>query len=344
VIANPLRQDSKEMINNVKELGVKPIMLTGDNLSIAKEIAREVSLGNNVVAIDSFRQLNKQELSAKIDSYDGIAEIYPEDKYNIVKLFQAKGHIVGMTGDGVNDAPALKQAEIGIAVNNSTDVAKSSAAIVLMEEGLGVINDAIETSRKIYQRMLSWVLNKISKVIQIIGILVVGFFILHFFIISLLGIILIMFANDFVTISLATDNVVPTKNPDIWNMKKMMIPSSVIGIGLVVQAIIAVQVGLTIFNLNEEQLSTFITVLVIFSSQFRIYIIRERRHFWSSFPGKELLISTIAALIVFVIFGIFGILISALSISQILFLLLYSSIFTFSLDFIKFFVFEKINL
>ncbi len=175
-LADSPRPDSKGMIENARELGVKPLMLTGDNIAIAREIASQVGVGDRIIRMDDFRNLSETEQTKIIDESDGFAEIYPEDKYKIVKLLQSRGHLVGMTGDGVNDAPALKQAEMGIAVSSSTDVAKASASMVLTEPGVAVIIDAIKTSRHIYQRMLTWVINKVTKVIQVIGLLTIGFF------------------------------------------------------------------------------------------------------------------------------------------------------------------------
>ena len=341
--ADPIRNDSKEMIEEVKSLGIKPIMLTGDSLSIAKEVASKSSFGNKILQMNTLREMINKNQVKDIENIDGVAEIYPEDKFKIVKFLQSIGHVVGMTGDGVNDAPALKQAEMGIAVSNSTDAAKASADIVLITEGLGGINDAIKISRKIYQRMLSWVINKVSKVIQIIGILVVAFFWLDYIIISLLGIVLIMFANDFVTISLATDNVKHTPNPNYWNVKKIMLSSSVIGILLVIQGLIAINIGLVFFQLDIEKLSAFIILLVIFSSQFRAYIVRERRHFWSSKPCKELILSTSAAIVIFIFISLYGLIIPSLTLSQIIFILIYS-LFTFSIDLPKYFIFRKTGL
>ena len=196
-LADPPRPDSKDMIEGIRELGVKPIMLTGDNIAIAKEIARQVAIGTRIIRMDDFRKLSETEQAKIIDESDGFAEIYPEDKYKIVKLLQSRGHMVGMTGDGVNDAPALKQAEMGIAVSSSTDVAKASASMVLTEPGMGVIIDAIKTSRHIYQRMLTWVINKVTKVIQVIGLLTVGFFWFHDIVVSLLGMALINICQRF---------------------------------------------------------------------------------------------------------------------------------------------------
>jgi H+-transporting ATPase len=343
-LADPIRHDSKDMIEEAKELGVKAKMLTGDNIHIAKEIARPASIGAQIIRMTDLKNLSEAEQARKIEESDGFAEIYPEDKYKIVKLLQSRGHMVGMTGDGVNDAPALKQAEMGVAVSNSADVAKASASIVLTEQGIGVIIDAIKTSRKIYQRMLSWVINKVSKVIQFIGLLTIGFFWLHDIVISLLGMVLLVFANDFVTMSLATDNVKHTSNPNKWNVKNITLSSLLIGAMLVVEGAITVYIGVNYFNLTVEKMRTFVLLTLIFTSQFRVYIVRERNHFWSSRPGKELLISTVATILFFAFLGVYGTIISPLAWYEVLFSLGFSALFTLSLDPLKYYVFRSLGL
>jgi H+-transporting ATPase len=343
-LADPPRTDSKGMIKGVRDLGIKPLMLTGDNIAIAKEIARQVAIGPKIIRMDDFRKLSDTEQVSLIEESDGFAEIYPEDKYKIVKLLQARGHMVGMTGDGVNDAPALKQAELGIAVNSATDVAKASASMVLTEPGVGVIVEAIKTSRHIYQRMLTWVINKVTKVIQVIGLLTVGFFWFHDLVISLLGMVLLIFANDFVTMSLATDNVKYTANPNKWNVRNITFASLFVGALLVIEGVIALYIGQHYFHLEWEQLRTFTVLMLIFTSQFRVYIVRERNYFWSSLPGRELLIATVAAIITFVFLGVFGVFIAQLTTYQVLFILGFSGLFTLAIDFPKRLVFQKFGL
>jgi H+-transporting ATPase len=320
------------------------MMLTGDNIAIAREIARQVSIGDKIIRMEEFRKLDEAEQAKTIEESDGFAEIYPEDKYRIVKLLQSRGHMVGMTGDGVNDAPALKQAEMGIAVSSSTDVAKASASTVLTEPGVGVIIDAIKTSRHIYQRMLTWVINKVTKVIQVIGLLTVGFFWFHDTVVSLLGMALLIFANDFVTMSLATDNVEYTANPNKWNVRNITFASLVIGILLVGEGAIALFVGSHYFNLAFDQLRTFIMLTLIFTSQFRVYIVRERRYFWSSRPGKELVFATTGAIIAFSLLGIYGLIITPLTPYEVILLLGFSALFTFAIDFPKYEAFKKFGL
>jgi H+-transporting ATPase len=343
-LADPPRPDSKDMIERAMELGVKPMMLTGDNIAIAREIARQVSIGDKIIRMEEFRKMDEARQAKMIGEIDGFAEIYPEDKYWIVKLLQSGGHLVGMTGDGVNDAPALKQAEMGIAVSSATDVAKASASTVLTAPGIGVIIDAIKTSRHIYQRMLTWVINKVTKVIQVIGLLTLGFFWFHDTVISLLGIVLLIFANDFVTMSLATDNVEYTANPNKWNVRNITLASLVVGILLVGEGAIALFVGSRYFDLPLDQLRTFITLTLIFTSQFRVYIVRERRHFWSSRPGRELLIATVASIVVFALLGVFGLIVPPVTLFQMLLVLGLSALFTLAIDYPKYLAFRKFGL
>ena len=252
--------------------------------------------------------------------------------------------MIGMTGDGVNDSPALKQAEVGIAVSNSTDVAKASSSIVLTEPGIKVIIDAIKTSRRIYQRMLTWVINKVTKVIQFVGLLVLGFFWLHGVVLSILGMVLLVFANDFVTISLATDNVETTSSPNIWNVKNITLASLIIGALLVLEGAIAIFIGISYYHMQLGALQTFVMLMLIFTSQFRVLIVRERRHCWSSKPGRELIISSVATLIGFAALGVYGTVLPALALDQVLLVLGFSALFTLGLDFPKHYVFRKFGL
>jgi H+-transporting ATPase len=343
-LSDPPRLDSKDLIEELKTLGVKVKMLTGDNIAIAKEVASQVSIGSNIIRMPELKGLNETEQAKVIEECDGFAEIYPEDKYRIVKLLQSKGYIVGMTGDGVNDSPALKQAEVGIAVSDSTDVAKASSSIVLTEPGMGGIIDAIKTSRQIYQRMLTWVINKVTKVIQFVGLLVLGFFWLHELLLSTLGMVLLIFANDFVTMSLATDNVENTSIPNVWNVKNITSASIAVGLLMVVEGAITVLIGKNYFHLGLGALQSFVMLMLVFSSQFRVYIVRERVHFWSSRPGRELLISSMAAIGGFALLGAYGLIITSVAIYPVLLILGFSGIFTLSIDFPKYFVFRKLGL
>ena len=340
-LADPPRPDSKSIIEQAKKLGIKPIMLTGDSMAIAQEIALQAGIGGNIIRMVDIKGLTDDEQMKVVGESDGFAEIYPEDKYKIVKLLQSRGHMVGMTGDGVNDAPALKQAEMGIAMSNATDVAKASASVVLTEPGISVIINAVTISRQTYQRMLTWVINKVTKVIEFVGLLTLSFFWLHDIVLSLLGMSLLVFANDFVTMSLATDNVKHTPNPNKWNVKNITLASLIPGILLVVEGLIVIFIGINYFHLEGERLRTMVMLNLIFNSQFRVLIVRERRHFWSSLPGRELLVLSAATVICFALLGIHGIFVPPLPSHQVFFVLIFSFIFTLAIDFPKYYSFRK---
>ncbi len=343
-LADPPRKCAQSMIQEIKGLGIRPLMLTGDNIAIAKEIAGQVGIGGKIIRMSDIRDLEEKEQIRAVNQSDGFAEIYPEDKYKIVKLLQSTGHTVGMTGDGVNDAPALKQAEMGIAVSNATDVAKASASVVLTELGINVIVDAIKVSRKTYQRMLSWVINKETKVVGFVGVLTAGFFWLHKLVLSLLGMSLLVFANDFITMSLATDNVKHTANPNTWNVKDITVASLFLGLLLMLETLLIIYLGKKYFNLQFGQLRTIVLLNLVFSSQFRILIVRERGFFWSSMPGKGLLITTALALVAFVLLGVYGVLVKPLLLSTILIVLGLSALFTLAIDLPKYYTFKKLGL
>jgi H+-transporting ATPase len=343
-LSDPLRPDSKSMIEQALKLGIKPIMLTGDNVAIAREIAHQAGIGDNIIRMADIEGLSEDEQMKVVGESNGFAEIYPEDKYKIVKLLQSRGHMVGMTGDGVNDAPALKQAEMGIAVSNATDVAKASASVVLTEPGVSVIINAVTISRQTYQRMLTWVINKVTKVIEFVGLLTLSFFWLHEIVLSLLGMSLLVFANDFVTMSLATDNVKHTPNPNKWNVKNITFASLIPGMLLVIEGILVILMGMKFFHLQWEKLRTLVMLNLIFNSQFRVLIVRERRHFWSSIPGRELLILSTATLAGFALLGVYGIIVPSLPLHYVLFVLGFSAVFTLAIDVPKYYLFKWFGL
>ena len=331
-LADPIRSDSPAMIADLRALHVKPIMLTGDSLAIAREISVQAGIGPNIISIKELDGLDESAQARKVAHIDGFAEIFPEDKYRIVKLLQKSGYMVGMTGDGVNDAPALKQAEMGIAVSNAADVAKASASVVLTQEGVGVIVQAIRLSRRTYQRMLTWVINKVTKVVQVLGLLVAGFFLFKNMILSMLDMSLLVFANDFVTMSLATDNAKDAQAPNQWNVKNITLASLAIGLLLVTQGIAGIFIGTDLLRLDFGHMQTFVLLTLIFTSQFRVLIVRERRCMWDSMPGTLLLASTGSTLVIFFLIGTFGFIIPALGAKGTALALAYSLVFTAILD------------
>ena len=343
-IADPPREDSKTMIGEIRSLGIKPIMLTGDSQAIAREIAIEVGIGRNIYRVGELDGLDHQEQLKLIEESDGFAEVYPEDKYKIVKLLQDNGHVVGMTGDGVNDSPALKQADLGTAVSTATDVAKASASIVLTEPGLSEIIDAVKISRKTYQRVLTWVINKISKVVEVVVLFTIGFFIFQDIVISLLGMSLLVFANDFVTMSIATDNVKSTDLPNKWEIKNITLASLLLGIMFAFVDLLLIYIGHSFFKLEFSQIQTLVMLSLVFNTQFRILIIRDRAHFWSSAPNKKLVAVNILTIIGFILLGSFGVFVPALTLEQVLIVLMTTLILMLGIDFVKYYLFGIFGL
>jgi len=298
------RSDSPKLIRELRDLGLKVKMLTGDALPIAKEVARELDLGKNITRMADLKSKTGDEISQLVEESDGFAEIYPEDKYLIVQGLQKGKQVVGMTGDGVNDAPALRQAEVGIAVSNATDVAKKAASAVLTTEGLEGIVDLVKTGRMTYQRIITWVLNKIIKTFQITVFVVLAFLLTGEYIISALHMILLLFLTDFVTLSISTDNVRYSEQPDSWNITGLVKVALFLGILVIVELMLLLHMGLKYFELsiNLSQLQTFTFELLICVELLDLLILRERRHFWNSRPSKFLLLAIAAdlALVLFI--------------------------------------------
>ncbi|MEM0060604.1 MAG: HAD-IC family P-type ATPase, partial [Fervidicoccaceae archaeon] len=343
-LSDPPRPDSAELIRKLKEIYIKPKMLTGDSFLIAKEVSAKVGIGDKGASLSQIKSYDQEKFAQTIEMVDFIAEVYPEDKYSIVKGLQNRGHMVGMTGDGVNDAPALRQAELGIAVSNATDVAKASAGIVLLTPGLKGIVDAIIQSREVYQRALTWILNKVAKVIQFTLLLVLGLMWLRYDVLTLMGMALLIFANDFATMSLATDNAEPSLSPNKWSIRNLMISSSIIGIALLFEALIAIYLGLRLFAFGQHEMQTFILLVMVFTSQFRVLIVRERRWFWRTRPGRELSISIIGVIAAFLALGTLGLIVKPIPLTASLFSLIYSAAFTLGIDPLKVLIFRKVGL
>ncbi|WP_288071319.1 plasma-membrane proton-efflux P-type ATPase [Hydrotalea sp.] len=234
---DPPRPDSAEMLAAIKELGVTVKMLTGDALPVAKEIALQAGVGNRIIAINEVRE-TLQQSGTVIKKYDGFAEILPEDKYNIVKILQQEKQITGMTGDGVNDAPALKQAEVGIAVSSATDVAKQAASVILLQAGLKQIVDLIRVGRITHVRITNYTVNKIAKTLQTILFVCVAYLITNTFVVGPIDMVLMLFLIDFVVLALATDKVKWSKSPANWNIKPMVLKGFVLGILLFVECLV----------------------------------------------------------------------------------------------------------
>lgn len=311
-IADRIREDSREILDQIRGLGVEVKMLTGDSLPIAKNIAQQIGLGNNVTTMSKIQEAETEAtlLDSVIENSHGIAQIYPEDKFSIVKTLQRIGHVVGMTGDGVNDAPALGQAEVGIAVKNATDIAKDSASAVLTVEGLGGIIAMIKTSRTIYQRIYSWTLMMVARKLHIAGYVVVMLFLTHSFMLSITSTVLLLFLGDFVSMSMSTDNVRSSLKPDTFDMRRLFGVSGSLGLLMIIASVIFTVPALSYFGLigNVEKIYTFGFAYLNLAGISTLMIVRERNHLWKSKPSRFLSVMVLAEVLFVIAVSVFGVL------------------------------------
>jgi plasma-membrane proton-efflux P-type ATPase len=295
---DPPRPDAGELIAALKDLGVDVKMLTGDALPVASEIARGVGL-SNIRRLADLKAASAQAGNEAVDLFagaDGFAEVFPEDKYVVVKGLQAAGHITGMTGDGVNDAPALRQAEVGIAVSSATDVAKGAASVVLTEPGLTNIVALIEQGRTIYQRILTWVINKISRTILKAAFVAIAFVVTGKFVVSVFAMLLLTFMTDFAKIALATDHVRSSRKPETWNIGGFVAVAVATGVAMVAETLLLLWIGWSHFGLakSNSALYTFSFLMLLYFAVFSVVSARERRAFWSTMPSKTLMAALVA--------------------------------------------------
>jgi H+-transporting ATPase len=292
---DPPRPDAKQLIAELEGLGVPVKMLTGDALPVAIEIGKGVGLPNirRVADLKAAGALASKQAVDLLGSTDGFAEVYPEDKYTVVKHLQAAGHVTGMTGDGVNDAPALRQAEVGIAVSTATDVAKGAASVVLTEPGLTNIVALVEQGRTIYQRILTWIINKISRTILKAAFVAIAFLVTGKFVVSAFAMLLLVFMTDFAKISLATDNVRPSKKPETWNIGGFITVSVMLGIAMVAETLLLLWIGWSYFDLatDNNALYTFSFLMLLYFAVFSVVSARERSWFWATLPSKTFLLA-----------------------------------------------------
>ncbi len=292
MLHDPPRPDSRDLIAELRDLGVGVKMLTGDALPVATEVARSVGLGT-IEAVGRLREdlaSDPARAAARTEGIDGFAEVFPEDKHGVVRALQGAGHVVGMTGDGVNDAPALRQAEVGIAVRNATDVAKASASVVLTTEGLTGIVDLVRNGRVVYHRILAWIVNKVSRTIQKSGYVTLVFLVTGRFVISTFGMILLLFLTDFVQVSLAADRMQGSRRPETWKIGGWVRLSVILGVLMLLESLALLALGSRLFGLdgNLAAAQTFSFQALLYFALFSILSIRERDHFWRSRPSAVL--------------------------------------------------------
>jgi H+-transporting ATPase len=337
---DPPREDSAALIGHLHDLGVRVVMVSGDGLATAKTVAAQVGITGPACAPDHLRA-GPEAAAADCDVFGGVL---PEDKHLLVRALQRAGHIVGMTGDGVNDAPALKQAEVGVAVANATDVAKAAASVVLTNPGLVDIVAAVETSRRIYQRMLTYTLNKIIKTIEIAVFLSLGVVLTRTLIVTPLLIVLLLFTNDFVTMSIATDRVSFSQKPDRWQIRTLVLTALPLALLTVLLSFAVLFAGRNLLHLALPQLQTLVFLLLVFSGQGTVYLVRERHHLWHSRPSRWLLLSSSADIAVVTLLAARGILMAPLSLQVVAGLLAVVGLYLVAVDFFKIRIFQHFAL
>lgn len=279
ILKDKVRSDSKQALAELKKRGIKPIMLTGDNQKTAAAVAKEVDLSGQVISIHDF------DAKTNVDQLAGIADVLPEDKLKMVKLFQQEGYIVGMTGDGVNDAPALKQAEVGIAVSNAADVAKRSGKMVLLDDGLSPIVKILDAGHRVYQRMTTWSLTKLSRTAELTMLLTFGYLFFNYIPMALNAMVIYTIMNNMVTMMIGTDNTHITYQPENWNMKKLAKIAFSLAAGWTLIGFAFVWY-LNTHNYSHNTISTMVYVYLVLSAMLIVLITRTKKFFWQSAPSR----------------------------------------------------------
>jgi H+-transporting ATPase len=312
---DPPRSDSQLTIQEARKLGVRIKMLTGDQVAIAKETCRQLGLGENILDAELFRQTPASQmgqLAEQIEGADGFGQVFPEDKYHIVEVLQQRNHIIGMTGDGVNDAPALKKADAGIAVSGATDAARAAADIVLLAPGLSVIIDAIRLSRQIFERMNSYTIYRIVETIRVLLLTTLAILIFDFYPVTAIAIVLLALLNDGAILSIAYDNARTARSPQAWNMPVVLGMATTLGLAGVIETFLLFYLAEVLFHLDRGTIQTLIYLNLAVGGMMTLYVTRTRGPFWSVKPAKLVLVATVAATLISTLMSLFGILIPAI--------------------------------
>jgi H+-transporting ATPase len=334
ILIDPIRPDAKELISKLKENGIKVVMVTGDNEVTARAIAAKAGIGEKIAP----RGIIKEDMDIKkIEEYDIFAGVFPDEKFILVKELQKAGHVVGMTGDGVNDAPALRQADVGIAVANSTDVAKAAASLVLTQPGLKPIAAAVRISRVIYQRMKNWFLAFIVRKFGVPAFITLGVFIFGKFVLNSLLMALFMFIGDVTTFALSTDKVTPSSKPDRLDLRRLVKVGFAIAIILLLFNVSVFWMSNKLFHFDEPKIQTLVFVWLVFSAgQATLYVTRTSKHFWEKpYPGKWLLLTTLITVAITVVLAVQGWLMAPISWSLIMLISLLTFAYIIVADLVK---------
>ena len=303
---DPPREDSAETIKKAGTMGVGVKMITGDHIAIAKQTAHKVGLGSDIRRAETIQNISDIAAKKIAEEVNGFAEVYPEHKYHIVEILQEKGHILGMTGDGVNDAPALKKADAGIAVDGATDAAKSAADIVLTRPGLSVIIDAIIESRKIFQRMKSYAIYRIAETLRVLLFITLSITAFNFYPVTAIMIVMLALFNDAPIMAIAYDNVKYSQGPEKWNMREILSISTLLGVVGVIVTFSIFYIAQEILHLDKGTMQAFIFLKLAVAGHLTVFMTRTRGHFWSIKPAPCLLWSAVVTKIIATLVVVYG--------------------------------------
>ena len=306
---DPPREQAKATITNAIKMGVKIKMVTGDQLAIARETSKQLGLGSNILDANSLGD-DKKDATAQqakaIEDADGFAQVFPEHKFHIIDVLQKHGHIVGMTGDGVNDAPALKKADCGIAVSGATDAARAAASIVLLTSGLSVIIDAIKESRRIFQRMNSYAIYRIAETLRVLFFMTLAILVFNFYPVTAVMIVMLALLNDGAILSIAYDNVRYSNKPEAWNMRRVLGVSTVLGVVGVVSAFLLFWLGERVFHMDRAHVQTLMYLKLSVAGHLTIFLTRTRGPFWTIKPAKTLWLAVLGTQIIATLIAVYG--------------------------------------
>ncbi len=307
---DPPREQAKVTIASARQMGVDVKMVTGDQIAIARETSRQLGLGTNILDAGALGDTKKQEspqTAEAIENADGFAQVFPEHKFHIVDVLQKRGHIVGMTGDGVNDAPALKKADCGIAVSGATDAARAAASIVLLASGLSVIIDAIKESRRIFQRMNSYAIYRIAETLRVLLFMTLSILVFNFYPVTAVMIVMLALLNDGAILSIAYDNVHYKDKPEAWNMRLVLGVSTMLGVIGVVAAFGLFYLGERVFHLDRLHIQTLMYLKLSVAGHLTIFLTRTRGPFWSIRPARILWIAVLGTQILATLIAVYGV-------------------------------------
>ncbi len=307
---DPPREQAKATIASARQMGVDVKMVTGDQIAIARETSKQLGLGTNILDAGALGDTKKQEspqTEEAIEKADGFAQVFPEHKYHIVDILQRRGHIVGMTGDGVNDAPALKKADCGIAVSGATDAARAAASIVLLTSGLSVIIDAIKESRRIFQRMNSYAIYRIAETLRVLFFMTLAILVFNFYPLTAVMIVMLALLNDGAILSIAYDNVHYKDKPETWNMRLVLAIASVLGFVGPIAAFGLFYLGDRVFHMGRPILQTLMYLMLSVAGHLTIFLTRTRGPFWSIRPARILLIAVVGTQTIATLIAVYGV-------------------------------------